>query len=101
MISTPRPCLLDLDALGRKHRDHGRPFPRAWPGMASAREGVQVSRDRAPALKAGAIGGHRRKVSEAEVMAAAGIDDILIAHLVVGPSKRRDWPPSSVTPMSR
>ena len=27
------------------------------------------------------------KVSEAEVMAAGGIDDILIAHLVVGPSK--------------
>ncbi len=29
------------------------------------------------------------KVSEAEVMAAAGIDDILIAHLVVGPQKTK------------
>jgi D-serine deaminase-like pyridoxal phosphate-dependent protein len=37
--------------------------------------------------KAGAIGVTVAKVSEAEVMAAGGIDDILIAHLVVGPSK--------------
>jgi D-serine deaminase-like pyridoxal phosphate-dependent protein len=37
--------------------------------------------------RAGAIGVTVAKVSEAEVMAAAGIDDILIAHLVVGPSK--------------
>lgn len=37
--------------------------------------------------KAGAIGLTVAKVSEAEVMAAGGIDDILIAHLVVGPSK--------------
>src|SRR5271155_5700156 len=38
-------------------------------------------------MKAGAIGVTVAKVSEAEVMAAGGIDDILIAHLVVGPSK--------------
>lgn len=37
--------------------------------------------------KAGAIGVTVAKVSEAEVMAAGGITDILIAHLVVGPSK--------------
>jgi D-serine deaminase-like pyridoxal phosphate-dependent protein len=37
--------------------------------------------------RAGAIGVTVAKVSEAEVMAACGIDDILIAHLVVGPSK--------------
>jgi D-serine deaminase-like pyridoxal phosphate-dependent protein len=37
--------------------------------------------------RAGAIGVTVAKVSEAEVMAAGGIDDILIAHLVVGPSK--------------
>jgi D-serine deaminase-like pyridoxal phosphate-dependent protein len=37
--------------------------------------------------KAGAIGVTVAKVSEAEVMAAGGIDDILIAHLVVGPAK--------------
>jgi D-serine deaminase-like pyridoxal phosphate-dependent protein len=37
--------------------------------------------------KAGAIGVTVAKVSEAEVMAAGGVSDILIAHLVVGPSK--------------
>jgi D-serine deaminase-like pyridoxal phosphate-dependent protein len=37
--------------------------------------------------RAGAIGVTVAKVSEAEVMAACGIDDILIAHLVVGRSK--------------
>ncbi len=37
--------------------------------------------------RAGALGVTVAKVSEAEVMAAGGIDDILIAHLVVGPSK--------------
>src|ERR1700735_695122 len=37
--------------------------------------------------RSGAIGMTVAKVSEAEVMAAGGITDILIAHLVVGPSK--------------
>ncbi len=37
--------------------------------------------------RAGAIGVTVAKVSEAEVMVDGGIDDILIAHLVVGPSK--------------
>jgi D-serine deaminase-like pyridoxal phosphate-dependent protein len=37
--------------------------------------------------RAGAIGVTVAKVSEAEIMAAGGIDDILIAHLVVGPRK--------------
>jgi D-serine deaminase-like pyridoxal phosphate-dependent protein len=37
--------------------------------------------------RAGAIGMTVAKVSEAEVMAAGGIEDILIAHIVVGPSK--------------
>jgi D-serine deaminase-like pyridoxal phosphate-dependent protein len=37
--------------------------------------------------RAGAIGVTVAKVSEAEVMAAGGISDILIAHLVVGRSK--------------
>jgi D-serine deaminase-like pyridoxal phosphate-dependent protein len=37
--------------------------------------------------RSGAIGMTVAKVSEAEVMVAGGITDILIAHLVVGPSK--------------
>nr|MBA2676989.1 alanine racemase [Ktedonobacteraceae bacterium] len=38
-------------------------------------------------LKAGAIGGCVSKVSEAEVMAAAGIEDLLITSEIVGPAK--------------
>ncbi len=38
-------------------------------------------------LEAGAIGVTCAKVSEAEVMAAAGISDILIAHMIVGRPK--------------
>lgn len=38
-------------------------------------------------LKAGAIGGCVSKVSEAEVMASAGIEDLLITSEIVGPAK--------------
>ena len=38
-------------------------------------------------VKAGAKGITCQKLGEAEIMADAGIDDILIAHLVVGPPK--------------
>lgn len=38
-------------------------------------------------MQAGAIGVTCAKVSEAEVMAAAGIRDILIANMIVGPAK--------------
>jgi len=38
-------------------------------------------------LKAGAIGGCVSKVSEAEVMAQAGIEDLLITSEIVGPAK--------------
>lgn len=40
-------------------------------------------------MAAGAIGATVAKVSEAEVMAAAGVQDILIANQVVGPIKTR------------
>lgn len=85
-LDTPA-LLLDLDAFGRnvetmasRLRERGvqwRPHAKAFktPAIAHALR------------KAGAIGVTVAKVSEAEVMAAAGIDDILIAHLVVGPLK--------------
>ena len=38
-------------------------------------------------LKAGAVGGCVSKVSEAEVMASAGIEDLLITSEIVGPAK--------------
>ena len=66
-----------------------------WPATSATRDVAWRPHAKAfkcPAIahalrKAGAIGVTVAKVSEAEVMAAAGIDDILIAHLVVGPSK--------------
>src|SRR4051812_12974690 len=85
-LDTPA-LLLDLDALSRNIatmsgclRTHGlawRPHAKAFKCPAIAHQ----------LRKAGAIGVTVAKVSEAEVMAAAGIDDILVAHLVVGPRK--------------
>jgi D-serine deaminase-like pyridoxal phosphate-dependent protein len=85
-LDTPA-LVLDLDALDQniatmagRIRTHGlawRPHAKAFKCPAIAHR----------LKKAGAIGVTVAKVSEAEVMAAAGIDDILIAHLVVGPSK--------------
>src|SRR4051812_3191290 len=85
-LDTPA-LLLDLDALDRniatmsgRFREHGlawRPHAKAFKCPAIAHR----------LKKAGAIGVTVAKVSEAEVMAAAGIDDILIAHLVVGSTK--------------
>jgi D-serine deaminase-like pyridoxal phosphate-dependent protein len=74
--------LLDhnIDKMARHLRDRGvswRPHAKAFKCPAIA----HLLR------RAGAIGVTVAKVSEAEVMAAGGIDDILIAHLVVGPSK--------------
>ena len=86
-LDTPA-LLLDLDAARAQHRPDGRPLPRSrasrggrTPRRSSARRSPTSLR------RAGAIGVTVAKVSEAEVMAAGGIDDILIAHLVVGPSK--------------
>jgi D-serine deaminase-like pyridoxal phosphate-dependent protein len=85
-LDTPA-LLVDLDSLehnidqmARRLRDRGvawRPHAKAFKCPAVAHR----------LRRAGAIGATVAKVSEAEVMAAGGIDDILIAHLVVGPSK--------------
>jgi D-serine deaminase-like pyridoxal phosphate-dependent protein len=85
-LDTPA-LLLDLDAFernARKMADHLRARGLNWRPHAKALK--------CPALahalrKAGAMGVTVAKVSEAEVMVAGGIDDILIAHLVVGESK--------------
>src|SRR5690348_6179531 len=85
-LDTPA-LLLDLDAFEANvrtmsghfqdrnvaWRPHGKAFK--CPAIANA------------LIRAGAIGVTVAKDSEAEVMAAAGVDDILIAQLVVGPSK--------------
>src|SRR6185312_6513953 len=85
-LDTPA-LLLDLDRFEYNVATMADRFRRcgvAWRPHAKA--------FKSPALahrlrQAGAIGVTVAKVSEAEVMAAGGIDDILIAHLVVGPSK--------------
>lgn len=85
-LDTPA-LLLDLEpfehnvkTMAGRFRDHGvqwRPHAKAFkcPAIAHILQ------------RAGAFGVTVAKVSEAEVMAAGGITDILIAHLVVGTSK--------------
>jgi D-serine deaminase-like pyridoxal phosphate-dependent protein len=85
-LDTPA-LLIDLDLLQHnidRMADHLRSRGVAWRPHAKA--------FKCPAIahllrRAGAIGVTVAKVSEAEVMVDGGIDDILVAHLVVGPSK--------------
>ncbi len=70
----------NIDLMARCFQSHGvawRPHAKAFKCPAIA----HLLR------RSGAIGVTVAKVSEAEVMAAGGIDDILVAHLVVGSSK--------------
>jgi D-serine deaminase-like pyridoxal phosphate-dependent protein len=85
-LDTPA-LLLDLDALDRNIRKMAEHFQArgvSWRPHAKAFKCPAIAHR---LRRAGAIGVTVAKVSEAEVMAAAGIDDILIAHLVVGPLK--------------
>jgi D-serine deaminase-like pyridoxal phosphate-dependent protein len=85
-LDTPA-LLIDLDLLQQnvdRMAGHLRDRGVAWRPHAKA--------FKCPAIahilrRAGAIGVTVAKVSEAEVMVDGGIDDVLIAHLVVGPSK--------------
>lgn len=85
-LETPA-LLLDLDALdhnialmARTHADHGK----AWRPHAKAFKTPAIAHR---LLRAGATGLTVAKVSEAEVMVAGGVADLLIAHLVVGPGR--------------
>jgi D-serine deaminase-like pyridoxal phosphate-dependent protein len=85
-LDTPA-LLIDLDALQQNidlMAGHLRSRGIAWRPHAKAYKCPAIAH---LLRRAGAIGVTVAKVSEAEVMAAGGIDDILIAHLVVGPSK--------------
>jgi D-serine deaminase-like pyridoxal phosphate-dependent protein len=85
-LDTPA-LLLDLDALDHNigvMSGHFRAARVAWRPHAKAFKTPAIAH---LLRKAGAVGVTVAKVSEAEVMAAGGIDDILIAHLVVGPTK--------------
>ena len=85
-LDTPA-LLIELDALQQNidlMAGHFRSRGVAWRPHAKAFKCPAIAH---MLRRAGAIGVTVAKVSEAEVMAAGGIDDILIAHLVVGPSK--------------
>jgi D-serine deaminase-like pyridoxal phosphate-dependent protein len=64
--------------------DHFRRHGVAWRPHAKAFKTPAIAH---ALLQAGAIGLTVAKVSEAEIFASAGVRDILIAHLVVGPPK--------------
>src|SRR5262245_49223102 len=85
-LDTPA-LLLDLDAFESNVRTMAAHFEArnvSWRPHSKAFKCPAIAH---ALLRAGAIGVTVAKVSEAEVMAAAGIGDILIAHLVVGPAK--------------
>jgi D-serine deaminase-like pyridoxal phosphate-dependent protein len=85
-LDTPA-LLIDLEPLQEnieKMAGHFRARGVAWRPHAKAFKCPAIAH---MLRRAGAIGVTVAKVSEAEVMAAGGIDDILIAHLVVGPTK--------------
>jgi D-serine deaminase-like pyridoxal phosphate-dependent protein len=85
-VDTPALCL-DLDvmeanirsivAICRQHGVNWRPHTKCHKSPAIAQKLIQ----------AGAIGVTCAKLGEAEVLAAGGIQDILIANMIVGPQK--------------
>lgn len=87
-VDTPALCL-DLDVMESNIRavaSHCRQHGVAWRPHAKGHKVPAIARLE---LQAGAIGVTCAKLGEAEVMAEAGIDDILIANIIVGPQKVR------------
>ncbi|MFV0442523.1 MAG: DSD1 family PLP-dependent enzyme [Planctomycetaceae bacterium] len=85
-IDTPA-LLVDLDALDANIRTVANNLAstgKQWRPHAKGHKSVWIAQQQ---LAAGAMGVTVAKPSEAEVFAAAGIRDILIAHCVVGPLK--------------
>jgi D-serine deaminase-like pyridoxal phosphate-dependent protein len=87
-LDTPALCL-DLDvmeanirAMAEKCRRHGR-------GWRPHSKGHKVAAIAQTEVAAGAIGITCAKLAEAEVMAAGGVRDILIANMIVGSQKVR------------
>src|SRR5690349_9121285 len=86
VLDTPA-LLLDLDRLEHNMdlmSGHFRKRGIAWRPHSKAFKCPAIAH---MLRRRGAIGVTVAKVSEAEVMAAAGIEDILIAHMVVGEQK--------------
>ena len=85
-LDTPA-LLVDLDALESNIALMAGRFREAGVAWRPHVKGIKVPAIAHMALAAGAIGVTCAKLGEAEVMAAAGIRDILIASQIVGPSK--------------
>jgi D-serine deaminase-like pyridoxal phosphate-dependent protein len=78
---------IDLDGLDRNIEELAAIFKKAKIDWRPHTKGIKVPAIAQKAIDAGAIGVTCAKLGEAEVMAAAGIGDILVANEVVGPRK--------------
>jgi D-serine deaminase-like pyridoxal phosphate-dependent protein len=87
-LDTPA-LIVDLDAMERNIARMAETFARAGVNWRPHTKGQKVPAVAHKLLKVGAIGVTCAKVGEAEVMAAAGIGDILIANEVIGEPKLR------------
>jgi len=87
-LDTPA-LIVDLDALDRNVARMMATFRQAGVGWRPHIKGLKVPALAHRLLAAGALGVTCAKLSEAEVMAAAGIRDILIANMVIGEAKVR------------
>jgi D-serine deaminase-like pyridoxal phosphate-dependent protein len=85
-VDTPA-MLIDLSAMERNIKKMARTFHDAGVGWRPHTKGLKVPQIAYKLLDAGAFGITCAKVGEAEVMANAGITDILIANQVVGEQK--------------
>ena len=85
-LETPHLCLdlnqfeSNLSHMAQTIATHGK----LWRPHSKCHKSPEIARRQ---IQAGAIGVTCAKVSEAEIFAAAGIRDILIAHLPVGPAR--------------
>jgi D-serine deaminase-like pyridoxal phosphate-dependent protein len=87
-LDTPA-LIVDLDAMDRNVARMMATFRQAGVGWRPHTKGLKVPALAQRLLAAGALGVTCAKLSEAEVMAAAGIRDILIANMVIGEGKVR------------
>ena len=87
-LDTPA-LLIDLDAFERNLATMSREIAAAGVSWRPHAKGHKCPAITHKQIAAGAIGVTCAKVGEAEVMAAAGVRDILIANQIVGPIKTR------------
>jgi D-serine deaminase-like pyridoxal phosphate-dependent protein len=85
-LDTPM-LVLDLDAMERNIAKMTAVFQNAQVNWRPHTKGIKIPAIAHRLLRAGAIGITCAKLGEAEVMAAAGITDILVANEVVGSQK--------------